>query len=166
MKKLVLLISIILAHTVLIHASNHIEPVPSAHAPGSLSWFSSLSLKEVQQLAGRKLTLKEKISVKVCQWKIKKELKQPKKKEGKTKGAMAQLFGIIGIISLFVPFVGPLAALVFGILAIVVGNKAREIDPDDRKAKTGIVLGWITVGLFIAALIIVIAVLSTWSFGG
>ena len=38
----------------------------------TLEHFAALSIKEVQKLVGRKLKIKEKIAIKVFQWKIKK----------------------------------------------------------------------------------------------
>ena len=47
-------------------------------------------------------------------------------------------------------------------LALVLGYQAKKEDPENRKAKTAITLGWIAVGLYVLAAAIVIAVLATW----
>jgi hypothetical protein len=132
-----------------------------------LQFFSTLTLKEVQQLAGRKLTLKEKIAVKVFQWKIKKGFNPLKKTETKDKGKTAMIFGIIGLASLLIPipFIGFLGSIVFTILALTMGYKAKKENPEDTRAKTAIILGWVTVGLFVLALILAVVILTTWSWG-
>ena len=134
--------------------------------PGDpLQQFAALSLKEVQKLAGRKLTLKEKIAVKVFQWKIRKGLYPVgKEEEKKDKGKTAMIFGIVGLGALLIPIpvIGGLAAIVCTVLALVLGYQARKENPDDKKAKTAIILGWVTVGLFLLAVAIVIAVLASW----
>jgi len=132
-----------------------------------LQYFSTLSIKEVQKLAGRRLTLKEKIAVKIFQWKIKKGFKPAKKNEDKEKGKTAMLFGMAGLASLLIPipYIGGLAAIVCTVLALVLGYQAKKDNPNDKKAKTAIILGWVAVGLFVLATVIAIAVLAS-IFGG
>ncbi|MDZ4793483.1 MAG: DUF4190 domain-containing protein [Bacteroidota bacterium] len=134
-------------------------------ATDPLEYFSTLSMKEVQQLVGRKLKFKEKIAVKFLQWKMRKGFSPSRVSEKKDKGKTAMIFGIIALASLFIPVVGGLASLVFAILALVFGYQAKKANPEDRKANTGIILGWVTIGLFVIAVAIVIAVLTTWGWG-
>ena len=144
--------------------------IPSTTSTGSsltnavnpLQYFSTLSMKEVQKLAGRKLKLKEKIAVKIYQWKIKKGIERQKEGEKKDKGQTAMILGIIGLASLFIPYAGPVISLVCTILALVFGYQAKKEDPNNKKAKTAIILGWITVGLYVLAAAIVIALLAAW----
>lgn len=129
-----------------------------------LQYFSTLSIKEVQKLAGRKLTLKEKIAVKIFQWEIKKGYRPVKKNENKEKGETAMIFGIAGLASMLIPipYIGGLAAIVCTVLALVLGYQAKKENPKDRKAKTAIILGWIAVGLFALAIVTVLVILSSW----
>jgi hypothetical protein len=129
----------------------------------ALDYFSNLSIKQVQKLAGRKLKLKEKIAVKVYQWKIKNGIKKRKIGEKNDKGQTAMILGIIGLASLFIPYAGGIISLVCTVLALVLGYQAKKEDPGNRKAKTAITLGWIAVGLYVLAAAIVIAVLATWA---
>ena len=115
-------------------------------------------------MLGRKLKLKEKIAFKLFQWKLKKGLLH-KKEERSQKGKTALILGIIGIATLFIPYL-ILASIPCAILAIVFGNQAKKSDPGDGNAKAGVILGWVTIGVFIIALAIVIAVLSSGSFWG
>jgi|CXWL01.1.fsa_nt_gi ABC-type multidrug transport system fused ATPase/permease subunit len=133
-----------------------------------LQYFSTLSMKEVQKLAGRKLKLKEKIAVKVFQWKIKKELLRKQHDDYENKGKTAMVFGIVAIssflLTLFVSF-GFLAAIAFSIAAIITGNRALKANPKDSNAKTGVTLGWITAGLLLLLTLFIIAFLATWAWG-
>ena len=133
-----------------------------SNSVNSLQFFSTLSMKEVQQLAGRKLKLKEKIAVKIYQWKIKKGIERQKTGEKKDKGQTAMILGIIGLASLFIPYAGAVISLVCTVLALVLGYQAKKEHPGNKKAKTAIILGWIAVGLYVLAVAIVIAVLSSW----
>lgn len=123
--------------------------------------FSTLSLKEVQKLAGRKLKLKEKIAIKILQWKLRKDLKQKKADAGSEKGKLAMILGIVGIGLLFVPYLF-IAAIPCAILAIIFGNQARKVNRDDGKAKAGIILGWVTLGLIVLVTILLFAILVSW----
>jgi len=125
----------------------------------------SSKIKDLQKLAGRKFSLKEKIAFLVLRKKL-----NHKSDKTTSKGQTALIFGIGGlvllVIGLFVPFVliGSLAA---SIIAIVVGSSAVKKDPSDSKARSGRLLGWITLGLLvfltILAVIVVVAFLnSAW----
>src|SRR6185295_12086927 len=110
-----------------------------------------------QKLIGRKLTLKEKLSFLILKH-------TSKRKAQSSKGSTALGFGIAGLaillIGLFVPFVGWFA-LAAGILAIVLGNKAKKEDPSDKKAHTAVTLGWITIGIFVLAVIAAAILISS-----
>ena len=119
-------------------------------------------------MIGRKLKLKEKITFKIAQWKLRTALKAGKQQDYKDKGKTAKLFGFISLASILlipVVFWGILPCLAFGIAAISIGKKAKKENPNDKKAKLGIMLGWISVGIISAATIFVIAFLISYSGG-
>lgn len=137
--------------------------VPKSVLAGhTLSYLSTPNFKEVENLLGRKLKLKEKIAIKLYQRKIKNGRFNLKENSKKDKGQTALLLGIIGIASLLIPVFGILSFLVCTILALVLGYQAKKENPEDRKARTAILIAWIGVGLFIAASVIAIAILSNW----
>jgi len=142
-------------------------PVPLITKPvDPLAYISSLSIKDIQKLAGRKLTFKEKIAVKVYQWKLKKGFTTFKKEETKSnKGNTAMILGIVAIACLVIPYF-VIASIPCAILAIVFGNQARKENPKDSKAKAGVILGWVTLGLILLALLLVVVILSSWTYGG
>ena len=72
------------------------------------------------------------------------------------------ILGIIGLASLFIPYAGAVISLVCTVLALVLGYQAKKEDPGNKKAKTAITLGWITVGLYVLATAIAIAILTAW----
>ncbi len=151
-----------------------------------LDKLASLTVRDAQKLAGRKFTLKEKLSFWILKQQIKKgqekgfsktliykSLKKTADKKDKqqnadepgSKGQSALVFGIASIvilvIGLFVPFailVSPLAA----ILAIVLGSIAKKQNPDDTKGRIGKLLGWISLGLFALLILAVAIALSGW----
>jgi len=116
--------------------------------------LTSLKIKEVQKLAGRRLTFKEKVSLFI--------LKHPSSRKAESKqGSTAFVFGIAGLalffIGLFVPYV-MLGAILFAILAIVLGSVAKNQDSSDKKARAAVLLGWITLGA--TALLLIIAAIA------
>jgi|SRR5436190_11777380 len=125
--------------------------------------IAGMKLKDLEKITGKKLSLKEKIAFKILQWKIKKGLThEGTNKKDKSKTAM--ILGIIGLASLFIPYL-IVVSIPCTVLALVFGYEARKINPEDSKARTAIILGWISVGLYILALALVIAILATWSWG-
>ena len=102
----------------------------------------SLKVKDIQKLIGRKLSLKENISILI--------LKQKLRFSTDTKGRTALIFADIGIASLlagfFIPF-GIIASFLCAVLAIISGSGARKKDPSDKKAGIAKLLGWLTLGL-------------------
>lgn len=130
--------------------------------------ITTLKIKQIEKLLNRKLKLKEKLAIKFYQWKIKKNIQLVKVRDYKDKGKTALTFGIIGLVSLLlfpVGFFGLLPAFVFGLAAIMLGKKAKKEKPDDKKAKTAVILGWITLGIITAAAIFIIAFVLSISGG-
>lgn len=112
-----------------IESSNQVNPI---------QLISSLSIKKIQQLIGRKLSLKEKISVKIIQCKMRKGFSGQKAEDYKDKGKTAMIFGIIALASfLLIPivFFGSISALVFSIAALVMGKKSIKNKFQWQKSK-------------------------------
>ncbi len=146
-------------------------PVQSATIPSSTSKIipieemyrkiGTMKIKDFQKLAGRKLTLKEKITFLILKHKI----NHPPKATS-SKGQTALVFGIVGLALLiagyFLPFV-ILGSLIAAIIAIVTGSSAKRQDPSDNKAYTGKLLGWITLGLIGLFSILAVALIASFS---
>jgi len=131
--------------------------------PNDLSKILSLKIRDIEKMIGQKLSLKEKIGVEIFKLKLKKEFRKHPLTNGQAdKGQLALVLGIIGLAALLIPYAG-LVSLPCAIAALIIGYNARRQDPSNRKARTAITLGWITIGIFIVALIIVIAVLTSLS---
>ena len=122
--------------------------------------ISSLKIKDLEKLAGRKFTLKEKVAFLI----LKKKLKHQEEKSN-NEGKTAFSFGIAAvaflILGLFIPYV-ILGALVASIVAIVMGSSAAKKNPNDRKAHSAKLLGWITLGLIALLILLVAVVIAGW----
>lgn len=139
-------------------------PFSQLNNPGPwLPDVSKMKIKTMERMMGRKMKLKEKIAFKVLQWKVKKNLTLSKDKSRANRGRTAMILGIIGLASLFIPYLN-IISIPCTILALVFGYQARKADPSDSKARTAIILGWITVGVYFLILIIAIILLAAFSF--
>ena len=137
------------------------HPVANLFIP--YEFVSNLKIKEAEKLLGRKMKLKEKLAFKAFQWKIKKGYYPIKGKEIDGRGKTAMILGIIAVAALFIPYVS-IASIPCAILAIIFGNQAKKINPNDGQAKAGVVLGWVAIGLLILALILLVAILASGGF--
>ncbi|MBS1621057.1 MAG: hypothetical protein JST10_05030 [Bacteroidetes bacterium] len=121
--------------------------------------ISSLKLKQLKKLSGRKLTLKEKIGFLV----LKHQLRHGAVKE-KTPGSTAFTIALIGlgllIAGIFVPYV-LIGSLVAAILAIAMGSSAYNRDNSDKKGRTAKLIGWLTLGAIAFLSILAAIVLSS-----
>lgn len=136
------------------------SPIPKPVSP-ALN-IATAKAKDIEKLLGRKLKFKEKIAIKLFQWEYKKGLKAKKEVDSDKKGKRAMILGIIGIASLFIPYL-VIAAIPCAILAIIFGNQAKKADSNNGQAKAGVILGWVTLGLVVIALIVAIAFLAAWT---
>jgi hypothetical protein len=168
------IIAIIISMTLIFFDSANAATIPStkssAGEPAVITlshemagYISNLKIKEIEKLMGRKLKLKEKIGLKIYQWKAKKEASHKKIDVEKDKGKNSRMLGIFALGALLLsPFLifTWMAAIPLAIIAIITGNKALKEDKNDKAAKTGVILGWITLGLMVIGTIFIIAVLA------
>lgn len=103
--------------------------------------------------------ISSRIQLKFQQWVYKHLIPKQKSKDGtKDKGQTAFILSLIGIISLAIPFVSILS-LPLAIIGLIMGYNAKRDDPTNKKAKTAIILGWITIGLLLLLSFIVVLIL-------
>ncbi len=130
------------------------SPVDAANAMSGTEFytkFASMKIRDIEKLTGKKMRLRERVAFGVWKHKMKKQEK------GSSTGKASLIFGISGLIlvvaGLFIPYV-ILAALAASIIAIVMGSDAIRKNPDDRKARTGKLLGWVALGVICLVLIL------------
>jgi hypothetical protein len=120
-----------------------------------------LKVRDLERLAGRKLTIKEKIGFLILKKKTRNQEAAPK-----SKGKTALIFGIAGIalfiIGIFAPFV-IIGSLIAAIVAVVLGSSAAKKDPKDRKAHSAKLLGWITLGLIALLMVLVVVYVAAFT---
>jgi flagellar biosynthesis protein FlhB len=133
---------------------------------GMYKKIDSQKVKDIQKLIGRKLTLKERIAFFILKQKL-----RHIPKETTNEGEIALIFGIAAVsllvLSLFFPFL-MIASLIASIIAIITGSVTKKREPGNQKAKTGKMLGLITlaiIAILFIILLVVFASLGTWSFG-
>lgn len=125
--------------------------------------LSTLKIKEVEKLLGRKMKLKEKIGFLILKQKLKNQLKS-KQNESSGLADLAFIFGVGAVVLFAIGFAAPsvfIASLIASIIAIVSGTVAKKRDPSNWKAGAAKLLGWITLGLIVILFALVIAAFSS-----
>jgi hypothetical protein len=120
-------------------------------------------IKLIEQLLGRKLKFKEKIVLKILQLKLNRRLQPTGRIVTTNYGKTAFILALIGAAVLLIPILD-LASIPLAILAIVLGSKARKIDPRDRKARAAVTIGIATLALLVIIGLVVALVLTIGSF--
>lgn len=121
---------------------------------------SRMKARDIEQLLGRRLTLKEKIGWMLVKRQLKKNRPADTGFDVAKKARTAKTFGTIALVALFTPFA--FISLPFAITAIIMGSKVRRIDPGNRDAKKAITRGIITLAIFVAMIIIIAAIISAF----
>lgn len=122
----------------------------------------SLPVKEMEVISGRRLTLKEKIGLKLLQWKYKRPSTDGEKDPGAKADKRAQAsmtMGIAGVAflvaGLFVPLLA-LFAIPCGIIALITGLISLGKTKNNTKSIIGIVLGSLLIILLLALILDII----------
>ena len=141
-------------------AANAAAPItsPNTDKQGLYKKLMTLKVRDIQRITGKKMTLKQKIAFGIFKHSLKK--KAGPKSSG---GQVSMILGIFGIALLAGGlFVGALLILsgLAAIAAIVVGATAKKKNPEDRHAFAGQLLGWMTLGLIVALLLLVVLLFS------
>lgn len=138
---------------------------PSGMKPPSekieLPLFVRMSIKEAQQLAGRKFSLKEKIVFNFSQAKLKKELTRPKQSQKSGKSTVALVIAIISLAALYFP----IASVPLATAAIIIGSKQfKKSNYEDQRAKLAVTLAILSLGITVVALLIYAIFISDGAF--
>src|SRR4030095_1263569 len=163
MKKLLLLLFLFPAYF-FVQASGIENPgnLPTGNMAGriSLKEFVKLSPREVEKLTGKKLKLREKIGLKIFQWKMKRKLKENEPVDPKLLklGRLSLIFGILALVFIFIP-VGVIAFIGLGlaIAGLVLGIKSLK-----GNSNVPGLLGLIFSSLVLLSLLVAIAVVAAW----
>src|SRR4029077_16499721 len=114
--------------------------------------FRTIKAKEIEKLTGKKLNLLQKIELKLLQKKLRKKTDEDElDAKQQRKATLSLILGIAGFVFLFIPYV-VILAIPLAILAIVFGASSMNGKKSNTKSIVGIVLGGVTILLFILAL--------------
>lgn len=143
----------------------HAISLPGASSPypssALFTRISSMKEKDLRKQLGRKLTIKEKVAF----FLLKKKAKKLAREEGKT-GESAFVAGLIAIGLLVTGLFFPplwIGSLVAAIVAVSSGSKAIRIDRLNKKARTGRLLGWISIICLIVLAILTLIALAIFT---
>ncbi len=103
------------------------------------------------------LTWKEKIVLRILQKKIHKKRFSTGQPKVKDHGKTALILGIIALAGLLIPIVN-LFSLPLAIISIIMGFRELKRNPKNNSAKIALLLGWLTVALFIVGFSLVLLI--------
>jgi hypothetical protein len=126
----------------------------------TIALFLQLKPKESERLTGHKLTLKEKIAVKIYKLKLRKKINGDDPAKNKRLGTLSLIFGIGAFVIVFIPVLGILS-LPLAIAAVVLGAISLKGNKNTNGI-IGLILGGTFILLFIVAVLLVIAFLGTY----
>ena len=142
-------------------AFENVKPAVS-FSDSNLSVFN-LSVKEIEKLAGRKLSFKEKIAVKIYKHNptlYKRFADSTEEKKLEKKALWSKWLGIGSLIGLFIPGVG-LLSVPAAIIAIVFGISTQDKVKNKRNARQGITFGIITLAIIVLLVALVVVIVSS-----
>lgn len=143
-------------------AFENVKPAVS-FSDSNFSVFSNLSVKEIEKLAGRKLSFKEKIAVKIYKHNptlYKRFADSTEEKKLEKKALWSKWLGIGSLIGLFIPGVG-LLSVPAAIIAIVFGISTQDKVKNKRNARQGITFGIITLAIILLLVALVVVIVSS-----
>ena len=142
-------------------AFENVKPAVS-FSDSNFSVFN-LSVKEIEKLAGRKLSFKEKIAVKIYKHNptlYKRFADSTEEKKLEKKALWSKWLGIGSLIGLFIPGVG-LLSVPAAIIAIVFGISTQDNIKNKRNARQGITFGIITLAIIVLLVALVVVIVSS-----
>ena len=157
MKKLLLLFLLLPGYLIL-HATGGVAPIKPTNRSITLKEFVKLTPKEYQKLTGKKLKLKEKIGLKILQWKVKRKMNDQATPEQIRLGRLSLIFGILAMVFIFIP-IGIIAiiGLGFAIAGFVLGIKSIKGNSNVMG-----ILGIVFSGLVLFFFLLALAIVAAW----
>ena len=147
--------------------NSHALITPKNDAPPK---FDPLKIKpkEIEKITGKKLTLFQKIKLKLAQKVLKKYSEEEMTAKQKKQARLSMILGILGMAFLFIslsPVLGFLGILAIpsAILAIIFGSQSLKGN-SNSEGMLGVITGGVTLALIIIAVIVVAIAFSGFTF--
>jgi hypothetical protein len=138
--------------------------VPNGATPPKFD-FTKIKAKDIEKLTGKKLTLFQKIKLKIAQVALRKmsgEMTEKQKKQAE----ISMILGISSIVIMLLggvlPFIG-LFCIPAAILAVIFGAKSLKGN-SNTKGVVGVVTGGVTLVIIVLAIIILAIVIAIWGY--
>ena len=147
--------------------NSHSLVTPRGDAPPKFDPFK-IKPKEIEKITGKKLTLFQKIKLKLAQKVLKKYSEEEMTAKQKKQARLSMILGILGMAFLFIslsPVLGYLGILAIpsAILAIIFGSQSLKGN-SNSEGMLGVITGGVTLALIIIAVIVVAIAFSGFTF--
>jgi len=125
----------------------------------TIALFLQLKPKEIEKLTGHKLTLKEKIALKIYKLKLRKKISEDDPAKNKRLGNLSLIFGIAAFVFALIPGL-VLISLPLAVAAVVLGAVSLKGNKNTNGI-IGLILGGIFLLSFLVVLVLVLALIAT-----
>jgi hypothetical protein len=126
--------------------------------------FTKIKAKDIERITGKKLTLFQKVKIKIAQKLLRKLSDDEMTDKQKQQAETSLILGIISLGLLLLSGVIPIFGLLCipaAILAVVFGGKSLKGN-SNTKGIIGVVTGGVTLAIILLAIIIVVALFASW----
>jgi len=157
MRRLLILSMISLSFSCVAAADNK-SPVGPGSGTSSVEQILRLTPREYEKMTGKKLKLKQKIGLKIYQWKLKRELKAEGTSQKKRLGILSLIFGGLALTAAVIALIASLPGVflfstVLAIPGLVLGIKSVSGKNVNTTGVLGIVFSGLVLFLFTLGLI-------------
>ena len=135
-------------------APNHIVALP-ATAP------AKMTIKEWEKATGKKLPLLQRLTWKLAQKRMSKPGNENVTEKQRKLGRLSMIFGIAGLVLLFLPNILAIAGIGLGIAAFILGLKSVKGN-SNTPGIVGLIAGSLTLLLTVLAVAIAAAFIAGW----
>ncbi len=160
MRKL-LILSVIIFSFSCVSAADHkttIDPGPGAI---SVEQILKLTPREYEKMTGKKLKLKQKVALKIYQWKLKRQMKPVDPAKQKRQGVLSLVFGSLALVATMIALIALLPGVflfsaAFAIPGLVLGIKSVEGNNVNTPGLLGIIFSSLVFLIFAIGIVAIL----------
>jgi len=160
MRKL-LIISVITFSFSCVSAADHKAPIDPGSGAISVEQILKLTPREYEKMTGKKLKLKQKIALKIYQWKLKKHFKSADPATQKRQGVLSLIFGGLAVVATMIALIALLPGVflfsaAFAIPGLILGIKSVEGNNVNTPGLLGIIFSSLVFLIFAIGIVAIL----------
>lgn len=160
MRKL-LILSMISFSFSCVSAADNKTPIDPGSGATSIEQILKLTPRDYEKMTGKKLKLKQKIALKIYQWKLKRQLKPADPAKQKRLGVLSLIFGGLAVVATMVALIALLPGVflfgaAFAIAGLVLGIKSVEGNNVNTPGLLGIIFSSLVFLIFAIGIVAIL----------